>query len=60
MPEFRHLMANLIAEVVSRYDVDGINLDYVRAIGLCTSDFCQADYQKRSAEISFWILPNSN
>jgi len=47
MPEFRHLMANLIAEVVSRYDVDGINLDYVRAIGLCTSDFCQADYQKR-------------
>ena len=47
MPEFRHLMANLIAEVVSRYDVDGINLDYVRAIGLCTSDFCQADYKKR-------------
>lgn len=47
MPEFRHLMANLIAEVVSRYDVDGINLDYLRAIGLCTSDFCKADYQKR-------------
>lgn len=47
MPEFRRLMANLIAEVVNRYDVDGINLDYVRAIGLCTSDFCQADYRKR-------------
>ena len=47
MPEFRRLMANLIAEVVSRYDVDGINLDYVRAIGLCTSDFCQADYRRR-------------
>jgi len=47
MPEFRHRMANLVAEVVSRYDVDGINLDYVRAIGLCTSDFCQADYRKR-------------
>lgn len=47
MPEFRHLMANLVAEVASRYDVDGINLDYVRAIGLCTSAFCQADYDKR-------------
>jgi Glycosyl hydrolase-like 10 len=47
MPEFRHLMANLVAEVVSRYDVDGINLDIVRTRGLCTSDFCQADYEKR-------------
>jgi uncharacterized lipoprotein YddW (UPF0748 family) len=47
MPEFRHLMANLIAEVVSQYDVDGINLDYVRAVGLCTSDFCKADYAAR-------------
>ena len=47
MPEFRRLMANLVAEVASRYDVDGINLDYVRAIGLCTSNFCQADYRKR-------------
>ncbi|TKB73755.1 MAG: hypothetical protein E8D46_07645 [Nitrospira sp.] len=46
-PEFRHMVANLIAEVVTRYDVDGINLDYVRAIGLCTSDFCQADYRRR-------------
>src|SRR5262249_1511847 len=47
MPEFRRLMANLIAEVTTRYDVDGINLDYVRAIGLCTSDFCQNDYKSR-------------
>lgn len=47
MPEFRHFMANLIVEIVSRYDVDGINLDYVRAVGLCSSDFCKADYQKR-------------
>lgn len=45
--DFRHLMANLIAEVVRRYDVDGINLDYVRAVGLCTSDFCKADYAAR-------------
>lgn len=47
MPEFRHLMANLVAEVVNRYDVDGINLDIVRTRGLCKSDFCQADYAKR-------------
>ncbi|TKB79786.1 MAG: hypothetical protein E8D45_03245 [Nitrospira sp.] len=47
MPEFRHLMANLVAEVVAKYDVDGINLDIVRTMGLCSSDFCKADYQRR-------------
>ncbi len=47
MPEFRRLMANLVAEVVAKYDVDGINLDIVRTMGLCTSEFCQADYQRR-------------
>lgn len=47
MPEFRRLMANLVAEVAARYDVDGINLDIVRTMGLCTSEFCRADYEAR-------------
>jgi uncharacterized lipoprotein YddW (UPF0748 family) len=42
--EFRRLMANLVAEVVEKYDVDGINLDYVRAIGLCTNPDCKREY----------------
>jgi uncharacterized lipoprotein YddW (UPF0748 family) len=43
-PRFRELMVNLIQEVVVNYDVDGINLDYVRAVDLCTSDKCQEEY----------------
>jgi len=44
--EFRKLMAALVAEVVENYDVDGINLDYVRAIGLCVNEDCKREYGK--------------
>ncbi len=44
---FRRLMANLVAEVVENYDVDGINLDYVRAMGLCKSARCTLEYRQR-------------
>lgn len=43
---FRRLLVNLIVEVIERYDVDGINLDYVRAIGLCTSVRCREEYRR--------------
>ncbi|THI88251.1 MAG: hypothetical protein CAF41_006010 [Nitrospira sp. CG24A] len=43
-PAFRQWMTNLISEVVEHYDVDGINLDYVRAVGLCSSEFCTSQY----------------
>lgn len=43
-PAFRQLMTNLVLEVVEQYDVDGINLDYVRAIGLCSSESCTRQY----------------
>lgn len=43
-PSFRQLMTNLVSEVVEQYDVDGINLDYVRAIGLCSSESCARQY----------------
>ncbi|MEQ1795497.1 MAG: family 10 glycosylhydrolase [Nitrospira sp.] len=42
---FRTWIVNLILEVVSRYDVDGINLDYVRTKGHCTSASCLRNYQ---------------
>ena len=44
-PRFRELMVRLIEEVVVNYDVDGINLDYVRAVGVCTSEECQKEYR---------------
>jgi len=46
-PEFRRLMTNLVAEVVEMYDVDGINLDYVRTLGLCSSAACAERYRQR-------------
>lgn len=42
--KFRQLMADLVAEVVENYDVDGVNLDYVRAVGLCVNADCKREY----------------
>jgi uncharacterized lipoprotein YddW (UPF0748 family) len=44
-PEFRALIVSLVEEVVTKYDVDGVNLDYVRAIDLCLTPVCQAEYK---------------
>lgn len=41
---FRDLIVSLILEVVRRYPVHGINLDYIRAGGICLSASCAADY----------------
>lgn len=62
-PQFRELMLKLVEEVVTDYDVDGVNLDYVRAIGLCSSVACQEEYKqkyKRDLEgdsLLFKVLP---
>jgi Glycosyl hydrolase-like 10/Concanavalin A-like lectin/glucanases superfamily len=45
---FRKFVENLMLDVVSRYDVDGINLDYIRAMGVCTSESCQRSYRSRT------------
>lgn len=45
---FRDFIGALMLDVVRRYDVDGVNLDYVRTMGLCTCASCRADYQKES------------
>jgi glycosyl hydrolase family 10/concanavalin A-like lectin/glucanase superfamily protein len=52
-PEFRRYIVDLMADVVQRYDVDGINLDYIRAMGICTSPSCRKDYEQASGS-RFW------
>ena len=47
-PEFRRYIRDLILDVTARYDVDGINLDYIRAKGVCTSAACQDSYRRTS------------
>jgi uncharacterized lipoprotein YddW (UPF0748 family) len=64
-PQFRALMVNLIQEVVANYDVDGINLDYVRAVDFCTSEKCQEEYNKlygrnlKADVLRFKVLPHT-
>jgi uncharacterized lipoprotein YddW (UPF0748 family) len=45
-PAFQTFITDLIADVVRRYNVDGVNLDYIRTMGLCTCDFCQREYHQ--------------
>jgi uncharacterized lipoprotein YddW (UPF0748 family) len=44
-PAFRAFMTQLVQEVASNYEVDGINLDFARAMGLCGSSTCEQEYQ---------------
>jgi hypothetical protein len=46
-PAFRAFVVALLADLVRRYDVDGVNLDYIRSIGICRSDRCRSAYQRR-------------
>jgi uncharacterized lipoprotein YddW (UPF0748 family) len=44
-PSFRQFMTQVVLEVATNYDIDGINLDYGRAMGLCSSPACEQEYQ---------------
>lgn len=56
--KFRDRIATLIAEVAKTYDVDGINLDYVRAVGICLSESCKREYQQTYArDLGFDSIP---
>ncbi|HXY55237.1 MAG TPA: family 10 glycosylhydrolase [Nitrospirota bacterium] len=44
---FRSFITGLIADVVRRYPIDGINLDYIRTMGTCRCELCKAEYKKR-------------
>ncbi|MGC9319603.1 MAG: family 10 glycosylhydrolase [Armatimonadota bacterium] len=46
-PEFRDFIVGLMLDVIERYDVDGVNLDFIRTGGLCTGPLCQAQYRER-------------
>lgn len=45
---FRDFIVSLILEVVRRYPVHGVNLDYIRAGGICLSASCAADYHAQT------------
>jgi hypothetical protein len=49
-PGFRRFIVDLMLDVVRRYDVHGINLDYVRTQGICTSMYCQEDYRSKTGK----------
>lgn len=46
-PNFRTFITVVINDVIARYEVDGINLDYIRTMGLCKCGYCQSEYHKR-------------
>jgi uncharacterized lipoprotein YddW (UPF0748 family) len=46
-PAFRRFAVDLMMEVVERYEVDGINLDYIRTNGVSTSPSARASYRKQ-------------
>jgi len=46
-PEFRKFIVKLMMEVVEKYDVDGINLDYIRTRGLSASATARRAYRER-------------
>ena len=46
--EFREFMAALAEELASRYDIDGVNLDYIRTMGICRSESCARDFARET------------
>lgn len=46
--EFRQFIASVVVEVARRYPVQGINLDFVYAGGICTSPSCIDDYRRQT------------
>lgn len=45
---FRLFIVTLMMEVVDKYDIDGINLDYVRSKGICKTLSCRKQYSGRT------------
>jgi O-antigen ligase len=46
-PNFRKFIVDVVTELVRQYDIDGVNLDFVRAIGLCQTPVCEQDYARQ-------------
>jgi len=46
-PEFRDFIVGLMLDVIREYEVDGVNLDFIRTGGLCTGPLCRAEYREK-------------
>lgn len=46
-PAFRRFMIDQVVDVARRYPIDGVNLDYIRTMGLCRCDACVTGYRQR-------------
>jgi len=46
-PAFRQFIVDLMIETVQRYDVDGINLDYIRTKGISTSKTARDAFRRK-------------
>ncbi|KAF0219917.1 MAG: hypothetical protein FD174_1641 [Geobacteraceae bacterium] len=57
LPAFRDFIVATMLDLVGRYDVDGVNLDYIRTMGICTSLYCQNDYKATSKHKLSMDLP---
>ncbi|OHD60006.1 MAG: hypothetical protein A2096_13305 [Spirochaetes bacterium GWF1_41_5] len=45
---YRKYILNVMEDIVRRYDIDAVILDYIRTKVFCTCTFCQAEYKKES------------
>lgn len=45
-PQFREFITSLVLDVVKRYAVDGVLLDYIRTMGICTCSYCVHAYRE--------------
>jgi uncharacterized lipoprotein YddW (UPF0748 family) len=44
---FRTFIVTLMLDLVARYEIDGINLDYIRSIGMCEREQCADEYRRK-------------
>jgi len=45
---YRDFIIELMLEVVRNYNIDGVNLDYIRSMGNCMTAACLADYYDKT------------
>jgi len=45
--DFRDFIVHLVLDVAKRYELDGINLDYIRAMGPCSNPECARAYMRK-------------
>ncbi len=46
---FRKFIVSLTLEAVEKYNIDGLNLDYIRSMGYCHSEKCAKEYEEKTS-----------